>query len=119
MGKRVDGLGESVVDTEVTDGHAAGGIPGAFSVTGDGAASYEIPLWVPAGRAGIQPDLTLTYDSRGGDGMLGLGWSLRGLPVIARCNKTIATDGYSAPIQFDSSDPFCLDGQRLLLVNGT
>ena len=110
---------EPVLKTEVTGGHAVGSTPGVFGVSGDGAASYKIPLWVPAGRAGMQPDLSLQYNSRGGDGMLGVGWSLAGLPEIARCQKTIASDGYAAPVRFDSTDPFCLDGQRLILVGGT
>jgi hypothetical protein len=109
----------SVLPTEEIQGRAIGATPGAFSVTSEGAASYSVPLWVPAGRAGVQPELALQYDSRAGDGMMGRGWSISGLPAISRCRKTIALDGYAAPIQFDVSDPFCLDGQRLILVNGT
>jgi RHS repeat-associated protein len=109
----------SVPPTHVRSVHALGSIPGHFSVTSDGAALYTIALWVPPGRAGVQPDLTLQYKSRSGYGMLGVGWTLKGLPQITRCGKTIAIDGFAAPIEFDSTDPFCLDGQRLVLVSGS
>jgi hypothetical protein len=35
-----------------------------------------------------------------------------------RCERTVAHDGFAAPIQFDSRDRFCLDGQRLVAVSG-
>jgi hypothetical protein len=42
----------------------------------DGGASLAHPLLVPAGRADVQPDLALTYDSNGGNGWVGNGWDL-------------------------------------------
>ncbi|MCX4755205.1 SpvB/TcaC N-terminal domain-containing protein [Kitasatospora purpeofusca] len=41
---------------------------------GDNRLSY--PIQVPPGRQGMQPDLSITYDSGGGDGWMGLGWDL-------------------------------------------
>ena len=48
--------------------------PPDASPTGDAALSF--PLEVPPGRLGMAPDLEITYDSRGGDGWLGMGWDL-------------------------------------------
>src|SRR4051794_4783499 len=77
---------DTIVATEVAaDGRAAGRIDGAFSVTSDGAATYTVPLWVPEGRGSMKPNLALIYQSRGGDGPLGVGWSLGGLSSISRC----------------------------------
>jgi hypothetical protein len=42
----------------------------------DGGASLAHPLPVPPGRADVQPDLALTYDSNGGSGWVGIGWDL-------------------------------------------
>ena len=42
--------------------------------TGDARLSY--PLQLPPGRAGLQPQLAIQYNSSGGNGWLGLGWDL-------------------------------------------
>ncbi|MBN1209562.1 MAG: VCBS repeat-containing protein [Myxococcaceae bacterium] len=98
---------------------AAGRSAGSSGVTADGAATYSLPLWVPPGRMGMQPTLSLEYNSRGGDGLLGKGWSLSGLSRITRCGRTLAQDGEADAIRFDATDRFCLDGVRLVAVSGT
>ncbi|HEU5145576.1 MAG TPA: SpvB/TcaC N-terminal domain-containing protein, partial [Chryseosolibacter sp.] len=47
-----------------------------------GNASIGYPLNIPAGRAGMQPQLTISYNSGGGNGWMGLGWNLS-LPMIS------------------------------------
>ena len=56
----------------------AGTIPGSFSVTSSGEATYTMPLTTVPGRAGVEPKLALTYDSCGDDGVLGAGLLPRG-----------------------------------------
>ena len=41
-----------------------------------GAANYKVPIKVPPGRAGIQPNLELLYNNYTGNGWVGIGWSL-------------------------------------------
>jgi virulence plasmid B protein len=99
-----------------------GRIEGQGSVTADGAASYVIPLWAPPGRAGLQPDLKLTYNSQDGAGGLRLGWNLTGFSRIIRCRRTVAKDGDAVEIRFadgNAGDRYCLDGQRLVIVDGS
>ncbi|MFO3796492.1 MAG: SpvB/TcaC N-terminal domain-containing protein, partial [Anaerolineales bacterium] len=93
-------------------------LPGKFEVTDTGSASYTIPISVVPGTAGLEPKLSLQYDSRSGNGLLGVGWSLAGLPAITRCGRTIAQDGQAGGVAYDANDRFCLDGQRLIAING-
>jgi hypothetical protein len=95
-----------------------GAIPATFTVTPDGKAQYTVPIPVPPGRAGLQPDLALVYRSDRSLGPLGVGWSMSGLSSIQRCGKTVAQDGRLEPVKFSSDDRFCLDGERLVAVNG-
>ncbi len=60
-------------------------LPGQFDVSPTGAALYSVPIEVPPGTGGMSPALTLDYDSDGGNGLLGVGWNLGGLPSIGRC----------------------------------
>ncbi|MEI7468816.1 MAG: FG-GAP-like repeat-containing protein, partial [Chloroflexota bacterium] len=96
----------------------AGYTQGEFSVNEAGAATYQIPMVVPPGTAGMTPQLALAYDSRGGNSLAGWGWSLSGLSQISRCPATIAQHGVQDGVDFDANDQFCLDGQMLVAVKG-
>jgi len=48
--------------------------PPKASPTGNVSLGYSIEI--PAGRHGLQPQLTIGYNSSGGDGWLGMGWDL-------------------------------------------
>jgi len=89
-------------------------LKGAFDVGASGAATYSIPIKLPAGPAGFTPSLSLGYSSQGGNGLLGQGWSLNGLSAISRCPLTKAQDGRSRAVAFDAEDGLCLDGARLV-----
>lgn len=97
--------------------HAVGGIAGSLSIN-QGVTSYSIPIAVPPGVAGMKPSLALEYSNRGGNGSIGIGFSLSGLSEIGRCAKTVAQDGVRGRVQFNEDDRFCLDGQRLIAING-
>ncbi len=92
--------------------------PGELGVSDQGAATYSIPITVPPGTAAMQPSISLNYTSQSGNGALGVGWSLGGLSVINRCPQTKAQDGQIRGVDFTVSDRFCLDSQRLNVVNG-
>lgn len=94
-------------------------IPGKFQVNAAGAATYTIPIAVPPGIAGMSPSLTLEYNSQAPNGILGMGWSLGGLPAITRCGMTIAQDGVRTGVTYTSADRLCLDGQRLVAISGS
>ena len=65
-------------------GGAVSGLGETFSpdlFTGTG--SFSVPIAVPPGRRGLQPDLALAYSTGNGNGPFGLGWALT-LPGVAR-----------------------------------
>jgi hypothetical protein len=53
-------------------------------VSPTGSFETSIPLDLPPGINGARPNLSLDYDSNAANGILGIGWSLGGLPVLAR-----------------------------------
>ncbi len=106
-------------DTPVLSGNTnVGALEGSGGVSG-GAATYNIPIVIPPGRAGMQPSVSLGYSSRSGNGVAGVGWSLSAGSSIHRCGATFAQDGYSRGVNYSASDKLCLDGQRLIKISGT
>ncbi|WP_025743069.1 RHS repeat-associated core domain-containing protein [Aquimarina pacifica] len=91
---------------------------GALSVSLTGAAVYTVPISVPPGITGVEPTLALTYNSQAGNAMAGWGWSMSGASTITRIPATEYHDGIIDGVDFDSSDRFALDGQRLVLKSG-
>jgi len=74
-----------------------------------GAANHSIPIDVPDGRNGMQPEVTLSYSTGNSHGIAGMGWSL-GAAAISR--KT--TDG--VPVYNDVEDTFMLHGGAELVA---
>ncbi|MCA9401892.1 MAG: hypothetical protein KC713_09705, partial [Candidatus Omnitrophica bacterium] len=60
----------------------AGSAPSSFSsITAEadphsGSANLSIPIQVPSGRGGIQPNLAITYNSSNPNGIFGVGWGM-------------------------------------------
>lgn len=98
---------------------AVGSMGGSFAVNEMGAATYTIPIDVPQGINGMQPNVALTYNSQSGNGVCGLGFSITGLSTITRIPRTIYYDGTAKGIKYDATDAYALNGQRLLFVSGT
>ncbi len=100
--------------------HYAGAIKGEFSVEASGSAAYVIDIQVPPGTSGMQPSLSLAYSSVLTGGMMGPGWSLRGLSAILRTGSNPAQDGRRKDcVHYDQRDRFVLDGTRLVAVAGS
>ena len=72
-----------------------------------GTGNFTVPIALPPGRNGIQPQLSLVYSTGNGNGTFGLGWSLS-IPGISRkTSKGIP--------RYDSSDVFILSGAEDLV----
>ncbi len=93
-----------------------GKLKGAFQVGDDGSANYQLPIEIPPGINGVQPRLSLVYNSRLGNGLVGMGWSIGGFSKIHRCHASVVRDGYADGIHYDDDYKFCIDGKRLVRV---
>lgn len=87
-------------------------------VSESGGAVVSIPIEVPAGVGGMQPNLSLVYNSQGGYGVAGWGWSLSGLSSITRTGSDQYHDSQIKGITFTNTDNLLLDGNRLMKVSG-
>lgn len=79
-----------------------------------GAKTYEIPIEIFPGMNGMQPNVSLQYNSLSGMGCAGMGWNISGLASIDRVVKNGYYDYTPKGMTMDVSDAFCLDGLRLI-----
>jgi hypothetical protein len=98
---------------------AVGATAGIADVTATGGASYQIPIEVPNGIAGLEPSVAVSYNSQNGYGLAGYGWNLTASSTITRCGKTYYYDNAADAPQLYNTDNLMLDGQRLILVSGS
>lgn len=85
----------------------------------NGQAISSIKLNLPKGSV-LQPSLTITYNSQGGNSLCGEGFSIDGIfQVISRVPSTYEQDGFSTG---KANDPFSgrysLNGERLMATFG-
>jgi len=73
-----------------------------------GTGNLTVPIALPPGRHGFQPELNLVYSSGHGNGPFGLGWGLS-IPGVSR--KT----SKSIPLYADAKDTFLLSGAEDLV----
>jgi len=111
-----------VVDTTIgppgnNNGGIVGTIPGSFSVSQSGAATYNVPLTFPAGTNGLAPSLSLKYSSQGGDGIICEGWTLQGLSVISRYPYTYYFNDSTHTVVFTNEDELVFNGKHLIKIN--
>ena len=94
--------------------HPSGG--GAIKGLGDtftpdlhtGTGNLSVPIALPPGRAGVQPELNLVYSTGNGNGLFGLGWALS-IPGVSRdASKRL-------PVYDDTKDIFLLSGAEQLV----
>ena len=107
-----------VVNLPVPSNDQPAALTGKGGVSG-GKATYSIPLPIPPGRKGMQPELSLDYSSSTGESRTGLGWSVNsGSGSIYRCSRIEAVDGENRPYEQRIDDRLCMDGHTLMLDSG-
>ena len=86
------------------DGHLIKFNPPEAGNMGDASFSFE--LAVPAGRKGMQPQISVSYSSGGGNGIMGRGFD-------AGYGSSITTDTRLGLPDYDTRDTYMLDGTLL------
>lgn len=96
-----------------------GTVAASPGTTPSGGVTYSIPIYAPPGTNGMQPSISIVYNSQGSTGVVGFGWSIGGLSVISRTGKNLYHNNEVAPVQYVSTnDAFLLDGMRLNPIQG-
>src|SRR5215468_456894 len=73
-----------------------------------GTGNFTVPLALPTGRNGFQPQLSLVYSTGNGNGPFGLGWALNIPGVSRKTSKGI-------PTYAQNDDVFVLSGAEDLV----
>ena len=94
-----------------------GATPGNANVSGGGAATYSLPIFVSPGTAGLQPNISIEYNSQSPNGVLGAGWNIAGVSAITRAPKDYYHDGIIKGVDL-INDQFEWDGNRITAFSG-
>jgi hypothetical protein len=78
-----------------------------------GTANFSVPIAVPSGRNGFQPQLNLAYSSGRGNGLMGIGWAWDAVGRITR--KTKGIPRYRSDRDPDGRDTYVLSGAEDLV----
>lgn len=81
-----------------------------------GVAAFNVPLTIPAGRAGVAPTVGLVYASSTGYGEAGVGWSLAAGLFIARQTDRGIPQYDDRDDWHPEQDRFVLGGQELVPI---
>src|SRR5215208_6314400 len=79
-----------------------------------GTGNFTVPLTLPPGRNGFQPQLALVYSSGNGNGPFGLGWSLS-IPGVSRKTSRGIPRYRNEPGSQHEDDTFILSGAEDLV----
>jgi hypothetical protein len=97
-----------IKDIAAGDPSAGIGLIDAPGASNAGDARLAYPLETPPGRAGIDPDLAITYNSSGGNGWTGVGWDVAA-PVI-EIDTRWGVPRYSTT---QETETYLLEGEQL------
>src|SRR5436309_10199971 len=78
-----------------------------------GTGNFTVPIALPPGRNGFQPELNLVYSTGNGNGYFGQGWSLSIPGVSRKTSKGVPRYRDGAPLK--DRDTFLLSGAEDLV----
>jgi RHS repeat-associated protein len=108
------GTSEQVISLP-TGGGALSGIGETFAPDlHTGTGNFTVPIALPPGRNGFQPELNLVYSTGNGNGPFGLGWSLS-IPGVSRKTAKGVPRYQDATDELKDRDTFILSGAEDLV----
>jgi RHS repeat-associated protein len=109
LGSEIDGSTRALDKTNFVPGT----IGGSINVGESGSASYTVPIQVSPGSNGMQPNIAISYNSGGGNGLMGYGWDLGATSAISFVYKNKYYNGDYSYLENYEMVP-SLDGERLI-----
>lgn len=109
---------EEIPNKYTSDKAPVTAIGSTFDISATGAAEYSIPIEMPKGVGGLEPSLSITYNSQTQNGIAGWGFNLSGLSAITRTPKNHYYDNTHKGLTYVAGDAYMLDGKRLILSSG-
>ncbi|MFE4618218.1 SpvB/TcaC N-terminal domain-containing protein [Streptomyces sp. NPDC056747] len=100
-----------IKDIKAADPGSGVNLVEAPSANNSGDARLSYPLEVPKGRAGLQPNLAVTYNSAGTNGWLGVGWDV--VTPIVTVDTRWGVPRYDAGLE---TETYLLNGEQLTPV---
>ncbi|ANN18804.1 sugar-binding protein [Amycolatopsis orientalis] len=100
-----------IKDIKAADPGAGVNLIGPPSANNRGDARMSYPLEVPRGRAGLEPKLSVAYNSSGANGWLGVGWDVS-LPAVT-VDTRWGVPRYDAGLE---TETYLLNGEQLTPV---
>lgn len=108
---------DNVVPGSIKSNYSVGTSSNQLKVV-NGVALFNVDIKSPYGGK-LQPQISISYSSQAGNGLVGYGFSISGISAITRGTKDLFHDKTLAGVKYAAGDSYFLNGTRLILEKGT
>src|SRR5690554_3012261 len=88
----------------INTSYEVGNTNASINVSSSGALVSSIPIYILPGTAGMQPSVSVNYNSQSGNGTMGMGWNVSAASSITRIPKTVYSHGKLEAIELSYND---------------
>jgi len=89
-----------------------------YNVNMLGTLNYQVPITCAPGTKGIEPHISIDYNSLNTNGLVGYGWNISGIENISRVGQTLYHNNNIKGVSLTNDDWFAYNGNRLVTVSG-
>jgi hypothetical protein len=94
----------------INTSYEVGNTNASINVSSSGALISRIPIYILPGTAGMQPSVSVNYNSQSGNGTMGMGWNVSAASSINRIPKTVYSHGKFEAIELSYNDTGYVSG---------